>query len=291
MRTLILAVVLGAAGCQRSPGNWPIPEASTSPGSEPSADFDSNQCGTIRGRVVWEGPIPTVADFQGVRSVAGGRPVPLMRANPHTPQISRESRGFASAVVSIANIDPRESRPWNWPTPRVEIGDGRIAIRQGDGPPTRVGLARRGSDIAMTSTGPGFAMLRARGAAYFTLPFPESGQSLTRRLDTPGQVAFSSGSIDYWSSADLFVADHPYFAITDTDGNFSLDLVPAGRRELVVWVRNWHIAKQEHDPESGLIFRQEYAPPVELRVVADVFPGSTTTLHFPLSARDFGAKD
>jgi hypothetical protein len=36
-------------------------------------------------------------------------------------------------------------------------------------------------------------------------------------------------------SASVMVFDHPWFAVPDENGTFSIDDVPAGARELVAW--------------------------------------------------------
>ena len=33
----------------------------------------------------------------------------------------------------------------------------------------------------------------------------------------------------------IMVADHPFFAITDENGNFKIDNVPAGEYEIIFW--------------------------------------------------------
>lgn len=275
MRKLVAAAVLFACGCQRSPGDWASPAAPEAPAT--GARFDPANAGTIRGRIRWEGDVPNPPPFPSAKS--GPRP------NPHAPRVSPVTQGVAGVAVFLASVDPATAKPWDLPTPSVEIGGGLIRIRTGESA-AAVGFARRGGDVAMSSVD-GFQMLRARGAAYFTLPFPTAGQPLTRRFDTAGRVEFSSATVEYWASADLFACDHPYFAATDSDGIFALTDVPAGRRELVVWVRNWHVESVEHDPESGLIFRQKYRPPVEHRVALDVVAGGTAVLNLPLSTKDF----
>jgi hypothetical protein len=44
-----------------------------------------------------------------------------------------------------------------------------------------------------------------------------------------------SCSIHNWMNAKLFVFNHPYFVITDEQGNFELKNVPAGKLRLLVW--------------------------------------------------------
>ena len=38
-----------------------------------------------------------------------------------------------------------------------------------------------------------------------------------------------------WMKAWVLVSDHPYFAVTDTNGNFSIDGIPTGTYEVVCW--------------------------------------------------------
>ncbi|MEC7746382.1 MAG: carboxypeptidase regulatory-like domain-containing protein [Candidatus Neomarinimicrobiota bacterium] len=38
-----------------------------------------------------------------------------------------------------------------------------------------------------------------------------------------------------WMKTWVLVSDHPYFAVTDKEGNFSIDGVPAGTYEVVCW--------------------------------------------------------
>ena len=38
-----------------------------------------------------------------------------------------------------------------------------------------------------------------------------------------------------WMKTWVLVSDHPYYAVTDTNGNFSIDNIPAGTYEVVCW--------------------------------------------------------
>ena len=69
--------------------------------------------------------------------------------------------------------------------------------------------------------------------------------------------------------------DSPYYALTDRDGRFSFDGVPAGPVEVVAWHPSSAVVRQERDPESGFITRQTYGPPVEAVRRATVEPGRT----------------
>ena len=42
-----------------------------------------------------------------------------------------------------------------------------------------------------------------------------------------------------------------------------------------MWLPGWGVTKQERDPESGLVTRQLYDPPTEVRTRVAVAPGQT----------------
>ena len=44
-----------------------------------------------------------------------------------------------------------------------------------------------------------------------------------------------SCSIHSWELAWLVVKDHPYMAVTDADGRFEINYVPAGKRKFMFW--------------------------------------------------------
>jgi hypothetical protein len=46
-------------------------------------------------------------------------------------------------------------------------------------------------------------------------------------------------------NAELFVAPHPYYAVTDESGKFELTGIPAGKYEIVAWHEGWGVARQE----------------------------------------------
>ena len=64
----------------------------------------------------------------------------------------------------------------------------------------------------------------------------EEGQvvPLDHALDAPGQIEVRC-DLHPWTRAFLAVFDHPYFAVTSTNGSFAFDSVPPGSYTLMVW--------------------------------------------------------
>ena len=182
--------------------------------------------------------------------------------NPNRPDVDPKSRAVGKAVVFLRGVDSVASRLWDLPPVRVEIGGGQITVIQG-GKRGRVGFVRRGDAITLTSIESAYQVLRGRGAAFFSLPFPEPRQSVSRTLSGIGRVELSSGTGLYWARADLFVTDHPYFTLTDDEGRFAFDRVPSGDVEVCVWMPGWQPARLERDPDSTQVARQSYSPPIQ----------------------------
>ncbi len=280
---LFLAVVLGCGDAAPEPPNPP----DDPPPSSPSA-FNAETAGTIRGHVAWQGAIPQPAPYRISPSSTPGH-VPgnrIRRNNPNAPMIDPETRGVGNAVVHLRGVDANRARPWDHEPVVVELRDHRIELGQRPGPPAYA-FVRRGEAIRMVSRQPMFHALHADGASFFTLPFPDPDQPLMRRLDQRGWVELSSSAGYFWMRAYLFVDDHPYYACTAPDGRFELRQVPPGDYELVCWMPNWVEDRRTRDPESGLVTRVYYRPPVQITRRVQVSPRGSCDVRFELSAEVF----
>jgi hypothetical protein len=167
------------------------------------------------------------------------------------------------------------------PAVTVEFRDSQIGVKQGLRT-ARTGFVRRGAEVTFLSAEPVFHVLRGRGAAFFALPFPEPNQPLTRTFDTCGRVDLTSAVGLYWQSAELFVCDHPYYTISDSEGRFEFTQVPTGMYNLIAWHPNWVVERTERNPESGQPSRLHYAPPLESSRPVGVVPGRFTLANLTL---------
>lgn len=233
--------------------------------------------GSISGRVVWSGDVPDVPPISGLITSKDGLrwgEVP----NHFAPRIDPQSKGIADAVVYLNSA----RQPPAFPPLTVELSDRAVRVRQGDHV-SRIGFVKVGHEIEMVSRDDEYHSLRARGAAFFTLPFPEPNKPLKRKLDTPGPVEFTSAAGFFWSAADVFVCDHGHYTTTDADGRFSFDKVPPGEHEVVAWLRNWELLGRDRDPETGKVVRLRFADSFQLTRKVTVADGklSDVTFAFP----------
>jgi hypothetical protein len=253
--------------------------------------FDPANAGTIRGHVVWTGAQPTPGSLEVwslIVSDAGTRER-RYEPNPNTPLIDAATRGVGNAVVFLRAVDPKRSKPWDHAPVEIVQRGRQFHVLQG-AVDSRFGFVRRCEPITMVSREPVFHSLHASGAAFFTLAFPDPDDPCSRRLTSNGVVELTSAAGHYPMRAYLFVDKHPYYTRTDAQGRFVLEQVPAGRYDVVCWMPDWIEAHYERDPETNIITRLFFRPPVEQIRSVTVHPDEAGTLshvHFTFSSNDF----
>ncbi len=251
-----LILFLAAVGCRNYADNTPRPTPPTA--RYPAAVADPLPTGRVVGRVKWDGERPVVPLVAGLIDTPDG-PKWGEAPNPFTPRIAGDG-GMADVVVSLRPVDATNQKPWPYPPLVVEHADGKLRSVQA-GVPERIGFIRVGDEIELRTRGSTYRLLRARGAAFFTLTFPEPDKPRRRSLDTPGVVEFTSTTGDFWNAVDVVVCEHPYYAATDTAGRFELANVPPGEYELSARVRRWEITGRDRDPETGKLVRLTFEEP------------------------------
>ena len=75
--------------------------------------------------------------------------------------------------------------------------------------------------------------LHMEGAASYNLPFPFQDRVIERPMPEAGLGGHT------WMNAEMVVARHPYYTVTDESGHFALTDVPPGTYTLVAWHEGW----------------------------------------------------
>jgi hypothetical protein len=75
----------------------------------------------------------------------------------------------------------------------------------------------------------------------FNVAMPIKGQKLPMPMRKPGLIRLQCDAGHDWMSGWVYVFDHPYFAVTDANGAFTIKDVPPGEHTLEFW----------HEPVEG----------------------------------------
>lgn len=282
-RVRVLLLCLAVTGCR--PPATPTPSAAVPTPPALGTRFDATQCGTIAGKVVWEGADPRVAPLRYTGVLPG---VPREVPNPYAPSIDAKSRGV-QALVFLRTVDEARARRWNHAEVEVILGKDRIVTQQA-GVRRPVGIVRQGDEIAAWAAEGKQHILLGRRADFFSLPLREPDKVTRRKLEKPGWVELSSGDGLYWLRGHLWVSPHPYVTLTASDGSYTLREVPTGKYEVVSWLPSWHLMGEERNAESGEIDRLVFAPAVERGVTCEVIAGAEARADVTWSEIDFVKK-
>ena len=120
----------------------------------------------------------------------------------------------------------------------------------------------------------------------FNIAQPIVGQRTTVRQRPRNNTGLAVATCDAghpWMSAYIMYIDHPYYALTDSQGNFILEDIPPGSYNLKMWHEGVAITRTEMERET--VKKYYYEEPYEsVREVA-VLSGQTATVSFELSLR------
>lgn len=181
-----------------------------------------------------------VGSLSGTITLSGAPPVDTQRVTRDSvvcgttaePVVSVDKKGdLSNAVVWIA--DAKTGKPFPIDK-RAEMSSDNCAIDP------RVQAAVVGTTVNVFNDDKLVHKLvfhRAGESDTLTkMPFYTTGQVVaSERLATKPGVVEVRCEQHPWTRGYVLVFDHPYFAVTDTDGSFSIDSLPAGSYKVMVW--------------------------------------------------------
>jgi plastocyanin len=146
-------------------------------------------------------------------------------------------RGLANVVVAV-----RPPKPAQRPAPAAGAKVDQIGCRyvpHVQALPVGTTLSLVNSDAVLHNV---HAVSEgATGRTLFNVPMPFKGQSLPAVLKRPGVLQLRCDAGHTWMSAYVAVFDHPYYAVTDARGTFTIHDLPAGEHTVELW----------HEPAGG----------------------------------------
>jgi hypothetical protein len=193
--------------------------------------------GTITGTVKWSGPLPSGLDVLVNKDPEICDPESHKRIDLERMVIGPDGT-VANTVVYLKNIS--RGKAMNIPAPRRFLDQKHCRYEP------HILLVPLTAELAMKSSDAVLHTVHMDGAASYNLPFPFTDRVTTRIMNTPGVVNLRCNGGHVWMNAEMMVASHPYYAVSDQDGRFELTDVPPGDYEVVAWHEGWHILGREN---------------------------------------------
>jgi hypothetical protein len=210
-----------------SPTSWAVAIAALALLSSAAYAYDEvpvSGGGTIRGKVSFNGTVPTrkIIPTKDTAVCGGPRDEPQIRVGA--------GQGVQDAVVYLRDV--KKGKAWGPPEQRPVLDNKACRFE----PAIQV---MRAGEIDIHNSDPvlhnthGFYGRRTA----FNVALPEQGVKVTRELPRPGMVRVECDAHG-WMLAHVFVADSPYYALTDQDGRFAMTDIPPGTYNLVISQRH-----------------------------------------------------
>jgi len=83
-----------------------------------------------------------------------------------------------------------------------------------------------------------------------------------------------------WMKAYIWMADHPYYTMSDAAGAFTLSDVPPGKYKLILWRDNWNV--EEVKNKGGVIESYKWAKDISKEQEVTVEAGKDVIVDFSL---------
>ena len=182
------------------------------------------------------------------------------------PQVPNESMvvgkklELANVFVLLANLKPDSLPP---ATVRLDIA--KCSFK-----PHAIALLR-GDSLMIRNTDP--AAHHSRGYLYplrpgwnqsvtkeifgkesttvFNIAFPSKGAADIEKLDAPGLLEIRSEDGHDWMKAYVLISPHRFFAVSNAKGEFTLEGLPAGQYDMILWHETLGVKRQLLEVPAG----------------------------------------
>jgi hypothetical protein len=232
--------------------------------------------GTIRGTVKWQGSLPHLVPSeinkdQQICDPSGQKHRDLERL------VVAPGGGVANTVVFLRNINHGKSM--DLPAQRRFLNQKNCRYEP------HILLVPVEATLTVKSSDPLLHTVHMSGSADYNLPFTAEGQEISRPMTRAGVVSLRCNAGHVWMNGEMIVASHPYYAVTDADGNFSLTDVPPGQYEIVAWHEGWRVVGESalYDiATQARVKRPVFSDPLIWSKSVTVSPRATAEVDFTL---------
>ena len=235
--------------------------------------------GTIKGTVKWQGTLPHLFASEINKDPQICDPLGQKHRDLERLLVSPNG-GVANTVVYLRNITagkamdlPLERRFLNQKNCRYEPHILLVPVQ---------------AILTVKSSDPLLHTVHMSGNADYNLPFVTEGQEISRPMTREGMVDVRCNAGHVWMNGEMVVASHPYYAVTDREGNFELTNVPPGQYEIAAWHEGWRVvgASPLYDVMTQVrVKRPVFSDAVIWSKPVTVPAHGTTEVHFTLGER------
>jgi plastocyanin len=217
--------------------------------------------GTIKGRVIWGGKEPPKV-----------KPIVVTKDGPdcdkcglvdETYVVDPKTKGVRWAVVWLIPLDTMNKDAKLPIHPDLaKLSEERVFIDQ----PCckfepRVLCIRVGQKLTVKNSSliaHNIMMNGTGGNPSFNVTIPAGGKHdvLDDWKPTPGGAVSFNCNIHSWMNGYVRVFSHPYYAVTNAQGEFEIKKAPAGKFRLVIWQEVWVVGEKQPD---------RYGIPIEIK--------------------------
>ena len=237
------------------------------------------EAGSIKGTVKWSGPAPQAPDFPITKDTSVCDPDSVHRADLERLMVGPQG-GVANTVVYLKDIS--RGKAVNLPESRRFLDQKRCRYEP------HILLVPIDEELKMMSSDATLHTVHMTGAASLNLPFPFQNQITSRKLPGLGEAHLRCNGGHVWMNAEMFVVQHPYYAVTGPNGNFELTDVPPGDYELVAWHEGWTVLGQENSIDvltQQRVGRPIFSEPKTWEKKVSVTKDTATPVNFVLSGK------
>jgi Carboxypeptidase regulatory-like domain len=233
--------------------------------------------GTITGTVKWAGPRPKPLVVPINKDTNICDPNNAKTRDLERLEISANG-GVANTVVFLQNID--HGKAWDLPVSRRSLNQKECRYEP------HVFLVPQGNALNMMSSDPVLHNIHMTGASSYNMAFVKTNQVSTETLSDPGVIDVQCNGGHAWMNAEILVVKHPYYAVTDENGKFTLTNVPAGQYQIVAWHEGWQVAGKENKIDvftQGHMEHIRYSDPMTWKKSVSVTASQSAEVDFELS--------
>src|SRR5580704_8970952 len=235
--------------------------------------------GIIKGTVKWSGPEPHLGSFPITKDPQICDPDSHKSRDLERLVIGSQG-GVANTVVFIKNIS--SGKAFDLPPSRRSLDQHLCRYEP------HILLVPEHAALEMKSSDATLHTIHMDGAATYNLPFPFQNQPVTRDMNTAGLVNLRCNGGHVWMNAEMFVAPHPYYAVTDGSGAFQLTDVPAGDYQIVAWHEGWKVLGGQATFDvltEKRVERPIFSAPRTWEKSVNVGGNATAVVNFVISAK------